>query len=127
MADHQQGPAGRDARGQSSHYLLNGSGYVDIQARSGPRRMTSFDGFEDCRAVSIFCEGTGVITRFVLAEAQGGTSAPALVRRRFRTASALRCQPHHGLLRERDVRDRYGSEWLGSAYARLAAAAPTDL
>ena len=31
------------------------------------------DRFEDCREVSIFCEGTGVTTRFVLAEAQGGT------------------------------------------------------
>lgn len=28
---------------------------------------------EDCREVSISCEGTGVTTRFVLAEAQGGT------------------------------------------------------
>jgi hypothetical protein len=28
---------------------------------------------EDCREVSIYCEGTGVTTRFVLAEAQGGT------------------------------------------------------
>jgi hypothetical protein len=31
------------------------------------------DRLEDCREVSIFCEGTGVTTRFVLAEAQGGT------------------------------------------------------
>jgi uncharacterized protein YndB with AHSA1/START domain len=31
------------------------------------------DRFEDCREVSIFCDGTGVTTRFVLAEAQGGT------------------------------------------------------
>ena len=29
--------------------------------------------FEDCREVLIFCEGTGVTTRFVLTEAQGGT------------------------------------------------------
>jgi hypothetical protein len=28
---------------------------------------------DDCREVSIFCEGTGVTTRFVLAGAQGGT------------------------------------------------------
>ena len=28
---------------------------------------------EDCREVSIFCEGTGVTTRFVLTDAQGGT------------------------------------------------------
>jgi hypothetical protein len=28
---------------------------------------------DDCREVSIFCEGTGVTTRFTLAEAQGGT------------------------------------------------------
>ena len=31
------------------------------------------DRFEDYREVSIFCEGTGVTTRFVLTEAQGGT------------------------------------------------------
>jgi uncharacterized protein YndB with AHSA1/START domain len=31
------------------------------------------DRLEDCREVSIFCDGTGVTTRFVLAEAQGGT------------------------------------------------------
>ena len=31
------------------------------------------DRFEDCREVSIYCDGTGVTTRFVLAEAQGGT------------------------------------------------------
>jgi hypothetical protein len=31
------------------------------------------DRFEDCREVSIFCDGTGVTTRFVLTEAQGGT------------------------------------------------------
>jgi len=28
---------------------------------------------EGCREVSIFCEGTGVTTRFVLTDAQGGT------------------------------------------------------
>ncbi|MBD0281471.1 MAG: SRPBCC family protein [Thermoleophilaceae bacterium] len=28
---------------------------------------------EDCREVSIYCGGTGVTTRFVLTEAQGGT------------------------------------------------------
>jgi uncharacterized protein YndB with AHSA1/START domain len=28
---------------------------------------------EGCREVSIFCEGTGVTTRFLLTEAQGGT------------------------------------------------------
>jgi hypothetical protein len=31
------------------------------------------DRLEDCREVSIYCEGTGVTTRFVLADAQGGT------------------------------------------------------
>jgi uncharacterized protein YndB with AHSA1/START domain len=31
------------------------------------------DRFEDCREVSIFCDGTGVTTRFVLTDAQGGT------------------------------------------------------
>lgn len=31
------------------------------------------DRFEEFREVSIFCEGTGVTTSFVLAEAQGGT------------------------------------------------------
>jgi uncharacterized protein YndB with AHSA1/START domain len=31
------------------------------------------DRLEDCREVSIFCDGTGVTTRFVLTEAQGGT------------------------------------------------------
>ncbi|MEA2330990.1 MAG: Polyketide cyclase / dehydrase and lipid transport [Thermoleophilaceae bacterium] len=28
---------------------------------------------DDCREVSIFCEGTGVTTRFLLTEARGGT------------------------------------------------------
>ena len=28
---------------------------------------------EECREVSIYCEGTGVTTRFVLTDAQGGT------------------------------------------------------
>ena len=31
------------------------------------------DRLEDCHEVSIFCEGTGVTTRFVLTKAQGGT------------------------------------------------------
>ena len=31
------------------------------------------DRLEDCREVSIFCDGTGVTTRFALAPAQGGT------------------------------------------------------
>ena len=31
------------------------------------------DRLDDCREVSIFCEGTGVSTRFALAKAQGGT------------------------------------------------------
>ena len=31
------------------------------------------DRLEDCREVSIFCDGTGVTTRFALTEAQGGT------------------------------------------------------
>ena len=31
------------------------------------------DSLDDCREVSIFCDGTGVTTRFALAPAQGGT------------------------------------------------------
>lgn len=31
------------------------------------------DRFDECREVSIRCEGTGVTTRFVLTEARGGT------------------------------------------------------
>ena len=31
------------------------------------------DRFEDCREVSIFCDGTGVTTRFGLTDARGGT------------------------------------------------------
>jgi uncharacterized protein YndB with AHSA1/START domain len=31
------------------------------------------DHYEECGEVSIFCDGTGVTTRFVLTEAQGGT------------------------------------------------------
>ncbi|HEV7845805.1 MAG TPA: SRPBCC family protein [Thermoleophilaceae bacterium] len=33
----------------------------------------TIDRLDDCREVSIHCEGTGVTTRFVLTEAQGGT------------------------------------------------------
>lgn len=31
------------------------------------------ESLDDCREVSIYCDGTGVTTRFVLAPAQGGT------------------------------------------------------
>jgi hypothetical protein len=31
------------------------------------------DALDDCHEISIFCEGTGVTTRFVLTEARGGT------------------------------------------------------
>ena len=31
------------------------------------------DQLEECRAVSIYCEGTGVYTRFYLTAARGGT------------------------------------------------------
>ena len=31
------------------------------------------ESLDACREISIFCEGTGVTTRFTLAEAQGGT------------------------------------------------------
>jgi hypothetical protein len=37
-----------------------------------PHDLT-LDRLEDCHEVSIFCEGTGVTTRFVLTEAQDGT------------------------------------------------------
>ena len=37
------------------------------------RHDITVDRLEDCREVSIFCDGTGVTTRFVLTEAQGGT------------------------------------------------------
>jgi uncharacterized protein YndB with AHSA1/START domain len=33
----------------------------------------TIERLDGCREVSIFCEGTGVTTRFVLADAQGGT------------------------------------------------------
>jgi uncharacterized protein YndB with AHSA1/START domain len=36
-------------------------------------RELLIENLEACREVSIFCEGTGVTTRFTLAEAQGGT------------------------------------------------------
>ena len=36
-------------------------------------RELLIENLNDCREVSIFCEGTGVTTRFTLAEAQGGT------------------------------------------------------
>jgi hypothetical protein len=43
----------------------------------GPFRASEhvlvIDRLETCREVSIYCEGTGVTTRFVLADAQGGT------------------------------------------------------
>jgi uncharacterized protein YndB with AHSA1/START domain len=43
----------------------------------GPFRVAEhelrIDRLDECREVSIYCEGTGVTTRFVLADAQGGT------------------------------------------------------
>ena len=36
-------------------------------------RELLIESLDACREVSIFCEGTGVTTRFTLAEAQGGT------------------------------------------------------
>jgi hypothetical protein len=33
----------------------------------------TIESLDDCREVSIFCDGTGVTTRFVLTDAQGGT------------------------------------------------------
>jgi uncharacterized protein YndB with AHSA1/START domain len=33
----------------------------------------TIERLDDCREVSIFCDGTGVTTRFVLTDAQGGT------------------------------------------------------
>ena len=33
----------------------------------------TIEHLDDCREVSIFCDGTGVTTRFVLTDAQGGT------------------------------------------------------
>ena len=33
----------------------------------------TIERLNDCREVSIFCDGTGVTTRFVLTDAQGGT------------------------------------------------------
>jgi uncharacterized protein YndB with AHSA1/START domain len=43
----------------------------------GPFRASEhellIERLEECREVSIHCEGTGVTTRFVLADAQGGT------------------------------------------------------
>ena len=43
----------------------------------GPFRVAEhellIERLDGCREVSIYCEGTGVTTRFVLADAQGGT------------------------------------------------------
>ena len=36
-------------------------------------RELLLEQLEECREVSIYCEGTGITTRFVLTEAQGGT------------------------------------------------------
>jgi uncharacterized protein YndB with AHSA1/START domain len=47
-------------------------GLVKGPFRAAPHDLV-VDRLEDCREVSIFCEGTGVTTRFALTEAQGGT------------------------------------------------------
>jgi hypothetical protein len=47
-------------------------GVVKGPVRAEEHELT-IDRLEDCREVSIHCDGTGVTTRFVLADAQGGT------------------------------------------------------
>jgi uncharacterized protein YndB with AHSA1/START domain len=47
-------------------------GVVKGPFRAEEHELT-IDRLEDCREVSIHCDGTGVTTRFVLADAQGGT------------------------------------------------------
>ena len=48
-------------------------GVVKGPFRASPSTSSSSRRLDDCREVSIYCEGTGVTTRFVLADAQGGT------------------------------------------------------
>jgi Polyketide cyclase / dehydrase and lipid transport len=74
--------------------------------------LETLDG---CREVSIFCEGTGVTTRFLLTEAQGGTFVegrfavdPASVGMRVLTAVSGR---------------RFLRNWLESSLANLKTAA----
>jgi uncharacterized protein YndB with AHSA1/START domain len=74
--------------------------------------LETLDG---CREVSIFCEGTGVTTRFMLTEAQGGTFVegrfsvdPASVGMRALTAVAGR---------------RFLRSWLERSLANLKTAA----
>jgi hypothetical protein len=47
-------------------------GVVKGPFRAEEHELT-IERLDDCREVSIFCDGTGVTTRFVLADAQGGT------------------------------------------------------
>jgi uncharacterized protein YndB with AHSA1/START domain len=47
-------------------------GVVKGPFRAEEHELT-IDRLDDCREVSIHCDGTGVTTRFVLTEAQGGT------------------------------------------------------
>jgi len=47
-------------------------GVVKGPFRAEEHELT-IERLDGCREVSIFCEGTGVTTRFVLADAQGGT------------------------------------------------------
>jgi uncharacterized protein YndB with AHSA1/START domain len=47
-------------------------GVVKGPFRAEEHELT-IDRLDDCREVSIYCDGTGVTTRFVLADAQGGT------------------------------------------------------
>jgi hypothetical protein len=47
-------------------------GVVKGPFRTAERELL-IEKLDDCREVSIYCEGTGVTTRFVLADAQGGT------------------------------------------------------
>jgi uncharacterized protein YndB with AHSA1/START domain len=74
--------------------------------------LETLDG---CREVSIFCEGTGVATRFMLTEAQGGTFVearfsvdPASIGMRALTAVAGR---------------RFLRNWLENSLGNLKAAA----
>jgi uncharacterized protein YndB with AHSA1/START domain len=47
-------------------------GVVKGPFRAAERELL-IEKLEECREVSIYCEGTGVTTRFVLTDAQGGT------------------------------------------------------
>lgn len=66
---------------------------------------------EDCREVSIYCEGTGVTTRFVLTDAQGGT----FVEGHFAIAPNSIGATVFGALAGR----RIMSSWLQSSLANL--------